>query len=57
MTERDHARHQEPDERTLHDETAAPEQTVDALEEQVLGGRHDQRREQAGDATAGVEPP
>jgi hypothetical protein len=52
MTER----HRRPDERTLHEDSAQPERTVDELEQRVLGQTHDQVRDDA-DETAGVEPP
>lgn len=49
-------RHHRPEERTLHEEAAHPEQTVDQLEEQVLGQVHDQERENTDESDAGTEP-
>jgi hypothetical protein len=57
MTEQDQRRHQTPDERTLHEESAQPERTVDELEQRLLGRPHDQVRDEPKDETAGAEPP
>lgn len=50
-------RHHEPEDRTLYEESAQPERTVDELEQRVLGYRHDQIREEPDEETAGAEPP
>jgi hypothetical protein len=45
MNEPDPHRHHEPERRTLHEHAAHPDQTVDALEEQVLGRRVEPARD------------
>lgn len=56
MPGRDPSARHEPEDRARYDESTHPDRTVDDLEDQILGQRYDQQREEPAEGIEGSEP-